>query len=1132
MNETNSLRYLLHVSDFHLTEDIQAGKHADAALDALVSKLQASNIQIDYLVHTGDVIDSSDIFYTVATENPEYIEYTKTVEDENGKPECLFDADRFSKEASLDEKRAFDALVNKRMIARFSEAEQLLRGFISRLNIAPGNTAICCGNHDVLRPFSVDIADVQCKRINNDSWKYSCPSQVEEAFDPFEDFLNNLNVANSQKRCNTSKPVSHCMIGNLNILILNTNWMNHGKQKAGYYCIRCEQAISVLKQLISEKEQKRDTLNIVLAHKPLYEICENPRLPYRRYIETPFMSNLKKYVGDNGLYLCGDKHTRSIAHSQIHAIRHYIGGEPLRVPLKKETSEVEYNLLEVSNYRIGIERKIHLRSSKATVWTCEIRPQDSVVDNLYRICSDYISKSALDIINRDRSFRTWDDICQEIHNWSRGKTKKWNNDLNILYKSICKYRKYGTDDISLTSDEIDIFDFIVKRINEQMKNVAFRNILNIRGEYDSGKSTFLSIFYIYLLNQYSVGAIDYIPAYYNLESNTMNALIDEHSSYNKTAQEGFRSFAGEIQDISEKEHQRVCYIIDGQDEQDCWSYSSEDSIGRGILDVLAEYKNSWYIMSYSQHRLPYFKNTMPMRKYNDTSDIMYFNPVDVRDSNSTDCRFKDFVGSFLTLVGSLPESTRKLHGKSTHYGSESESNNVYNTIINDACAIIRRFRRLTINPGFMYQNLQYIAPANVQKALSYQASISAEDVYSYYIDRQEMICMNEFGYGFVNYAPAMAYLFAFKGYTYERFKKLTQEAGYGSNLHIYEPINANRDKVYQAFLFIKKHSDAREYLIAMHYNRELRFYAENPNLDIAEDSILNEFITRNVSVIIRKLWTDTNKFIIVCDKLLQRENLSNCVQSTLIYCLAYMRMYNPIRDSLGKRLRQKAKETLQKQYKGCELHKIPWEVTGDDYSIRLKNFLNLSLLHTLLIYSSENSKSTLNFANALTLSLEKEIADDYISKNLGTCDAEGFRRYNRQIQRLYYGDLFIRGEANQRLLDPCDDRVDKGFDFHNCYNYLLVKLYSGESYSLKEFDLFTAVDLITTRRDRKYIRQHHVPSITEADTFFFKESVGDKAENIINDIKSILTFLLKQARKRENKAEYVEFIKRLCKRIK
>ena len=1114
VNDISTLRYLLHVSDFHLTEDKATKDHARAALDAVVNKLKTSEIHIDYLVHTGDIIDSSDIYYKIAKENPEFKKYIKADKDENGKRIFVFDNNSFISQATPGEKTEFDKLVKKKMETRFESAVEVMRDFISKLNVAPGNIAICCGNHDVLRPFSININDVRCKKNNDDSWKYTCPKLAEGIFTPFESFLDELNVANSRSRCGATKPVSYCMIGNLSVFILNTNWINHSKQKAGYYCVNCEHANAVLENLNSDKWQHRDTLNIVLAHKPLYEICENPRLPYKRYIETPFMSNLKKYVGGTGLYLCGDKHTRSIAHSPIHAIQHYIGGEPLRVPRKGEISEVEYNLLEVSNSRIGIERKMHLRSSKAKEWTCEMCPQDSVVDSIYRLCSIYLSKHSLDLINKNRDLKTWDDICQEFHNWTNSKKIEWKDNLNILYRSICKYRRFGIEDIALSTGEIDIYAYILNRIKEQMRDTSFRNILNIRGEYDAGKSTFLSLFYIYLLNQYSIGAIDFIPAYYSLENSEMSVHIEEHVSYNRAAKEEFKSFVREIQNISEKEHQRVCYIIDGLDEQDCWSYSSEDSIGRGILDVLAECDNSWYIMAYSQHRLPFFKNTMPMRKYNDTSDIMYFNPVDVRDLRSTDKRFENFVGSFLSLVAG-----------SSLFGLDISNEQM----IKDVCEIIRKFRRLTINPGFMYQNLQYITAFDSQTSQLLHINTPSEAVYAYYIDRQEMICMDEFGYGFVNYAPIMAYLFTFKGYTYERFINLPQEGD--SKPNVYMSIIENRSKVYQTFMFIKKHSDAREYLIAMHYNRELRFYAEHPNLEIEEDSILNEFITRNVSVIIRKLWTDKNKFIIVCDKLLQRENLSNTVQSTLIYCLAHMKMYKPIRDALGERMREKAEKTLKKQYNVNEINEILWDTKREDHSVRLRSFIDLGLLHTLVVYSPENYESTFTFANALVLSSVNGDNSDQTSASKVTNDLKGFIRYNRQLQRLYYGDLYMHGEANQRLLDPCDDKVDRGFDFHNCFNYLLVKIYSDDTYPLKEFDLFTIVDLLATRSSEDYIREHCIPSIAPDNTFFIQNSVKGKAEYIIQDVRNVLESSIEKANQQRNQDQYIRFLRALIEKI-
>ena len=139
------------------------------------------------------------------------------------------------------------------------------------------------------------------------------------------------------------------------------------------------------------------------------------------------------------------------------------------------------------------------------------------------------------------------------------------------------------------------------------KNPNLQNIINVRGDYSSGKSTFLGLFYIYLLYCYSYGKIKYIPAYFNMENDDILNKIQAGNTYALAVKETFASFVEEVEKIAQGEHTVVCYIIDGLDEQDIWSESSQDSIGRVALDILAETNNSKYIMSFCQNRLARFK---------------------------------------------------------------------------------------------------------------------------------------------------------------------------------------------------------------------------------------------------------------------------------------------------------------------------------------------------------------------------------------------------------------------------------------------------------------------------------------------------------------------------------------------
>lgn len=1081
MNVDKNSRFILHVSDFHLTEKKQDLLCAKSALKSLVNKLADENIKIDYLVHTGDIIDSSDLYEKVARKIKLPKEFFSQKENSNN---TQFDRKIFNKKATETQKNSFNMALLALTTKRFKKAENLFKEFISDLNIPLGSVVICCGNHDVLQLFPINNIAIKCKE-NDDKWVYTFPKEINNIFVPFETFLNNLETANSQKRCKSTSPIVHCNIDNLNFLILNTNWKNPLEQKPGYFCIRCD----YINTVINEIPMTPNTLNIVLAHKPLYEICEKARLSYQQYFQTLFMSNLRKFIGTKGIYLCGDKHTRSIGGSKFHDIPHYIGGEPLR---SKTIRDVEYNLLEINNGELGLEKKIHLTHQPAQIheeclgWECGIRPQDDVISKIYELSKVYIIDKAFGIMGNLKSTNSWESIYQEANNWDDICLQPWYDDLNRLYQAICKYRINGSTEITL--DGKNIFDFICERLNAQVGLSCSKNVLNIRGEYSSGKSTFLGLFFIYLLNQYSLGKINFIPAYFNVENEEMSMKIKNGISYFEAVKQAFDTYSKEIQHISVKEHQPICFIIDGLDEQDCWSYSTEDSIGRTLLNSLAEYNNSWYTMSFSQHRLPCFKNTMPNRKYNDSSDIMYFNPIDVREKGLGDSRFLSFVKSFL-----------KIQKNSNSLNDSLYETNIFPEItdafVKQICEIIRQFRRLTVTPGFMYDNFKYIIEWD-ETGLKHKSSY-VSDVYNYYIEKQHEICLDRLGYNFVKYAPAMAYLFSYKGYTYERFRLLREDHTLNRN-HPLNQICKHFDKIYHTFLFIKKHKDAREYLIALHYNRELRYYVEYPTESIDPNSILYEFMTRNIAVMIRKLWTDTNKFIIACEILLQRDELPACMQSMLVYCLAHLRMYDPIRDRLRKQLQDYGKNFLLK--KDCN----NWIVNKVDSVDKLNQFITLSLKHSMETFRLIDSNNSIELVNML-------LKD------------EDFRNYNRQFQMLYYEDLSIKGEESRHALNPATDIVYKGFDFHNCFYYLYVKLSSSWAYPLREFDMFTLWDLIYSRLLKKFLEGFR--SETEMKTFFYREKFDDRAKEVLIHTLNIFTNYLKTHKAESSSSVYSFFEK-------
>ena len=110
---------------------------------------------------------------------------------------------------------------------------------------------------------------------------------------------------------------------------------------------------------------------------------------------------------------------------------------------------------------------------------------------------------------------------------------------------------------------------------------------------------------------------------------------------------------------------------------------------------------------------------------------------------------------------------------------------------------------------------------------------------------------------------------------------------------------------------------------------------------------------------------------------------------------------------------------------------------------------------------------------------------------------------------LYYGDLCIRGENKRRPLNPGTDTVYKGFDFHNCFNYLYFKLVSEEKYPLREFDMFTMWDLILSRLLVEQLEERIVPNIVSK-TFFYHNDFSKTSIQVLEQAKSIFDLYISQ----------------------
>ena len=1040
---SNSMRkygnsiYILQVSDFHISEESQ--KSAEEALNAVTSRLKEMNISISYLVHTGDIINSKDI--------------KAKIEQEHG--------------TELKDEE-YDDFLDKIVLDRLTIAETIMNNFIKDLDVLQKNIVICCGNHDKVR----------------------YRSKKKNAFSLFENFLKHV--------CNHKELTALHKLDDLNVLVLNTN-ISDDKRVT---CIDCENLKKVLNPEFQVEDQKTwfytygknpntsledYKVNVIVAHQPLYDICEHIRLPYGSETQTTdFLSALQDFINGNGIYLCGDKHTSSIAASFIHDIPHYFCGHPFlfeennfpsdcvnKRSSQSSDTEVDYNLIEIREGKTGQVRKLHLIKRQGKPWKCQIHPIDAVVSELYETSKNYIAKNSFTLLETQSGIRysswvnlSWRNLFNRLNTGINSDNLK---EISNFYSLFCRL-KNESDETVKWDDKTNIFWELCKIVTKMMldnDHSYVQNLINIRGDYSSGKSTFLGLFYIYLLYQYNYGKINYIPAYFNIENDDILKRIQDGSTYSSAVKETFSSFVHRIENIARIEHTTVCYIIDGLDEQDIWSESSQASIGRVVLDILAETNNSKYIMAFCQNRLARFKNTMSAMKYYEKSYVMYFNSVSVKEKGLSNSSFVKFVRYI------IPSNQKEGNGQGESYNSFKNNDTLDEP---KECSAIRKLRRLSINSGFIYHNYQYLK--------EYKENDSINSIYMKYIDQQYQICLDTLGYNFIHYAPAMAYLFTYEGYTYERFKAMSP----GTSIYWEQKILEYSNKIYNTFIFIKKHKDAREYLLALHYNRELRYFAENPKSEISENSIINRLIPRNISIIIKKLWrNDQNKFVIVCHNLIEKRRLSNskpisnCTLSMLTYILAYLnRIPDYIRDEIKGLLHELSKAENQASKKLNPSGVDPWIIDGNN-SERMKKFIDLNFLHSEKILNAINTNTS--------VLLVKELLE-----------SPNFVLYNRQYMMWYYGDLTIYGENRINNLVPGEDIINKGIDYYNSFYTLYHKLYayfeSGCTYSypLLEFDLFTIFDLAYSRQLNKY-------SISR-DRFFYSDD--EKEKEVYIRIKDLL----------------------------
>lgn len=492
---------LLQLSDFHIKEGMPEPVN-NPIIKSLVSFLKDLKLGNIILVYNGDVIDA------------------KTIEE------------KIPVGASESEKQE---LWDKEAEKAFKKAEKYFDYIMKGLNIDNRHVVICCGNHDV-NPFYPKTEKFNCfydgekqkiyynpKRF--DQWKYFC-----ERMKFFEAKYDNTIIT----------------IEDLNFIVINCQWRN--KHENNSLCMNCSSILrlfseneSEIAKAVSDKEKD----NIYVAHNPFGDICENKKYPWP---QNKYVSIINKVNDTCVLQLFGDKHTSSVLGDQ------YLVGAPLS-PNKKENKgqPIVYRLHSFDTGKILHKAIVYEKGGwKSWYDIADLR-------EIYEISKSSLKDRALVYLFEDPNK---DTVVQKMESFDRYKKQKNWKKIDKLYKPTVRISVVQENGRStrIPSDAYGIIETVCSAINNHNSTNSKVNMF-LKGDYRSGKSTFVSIVYLNLLYGFNNGTIKDIPVYINLES--LDNYYESNCRNEKALLQTVKDILESMASMAKRFQQKVCLIIDG-----------------------------------------------------------------------------------------------------------------------------------------------------------------------------------------------------------------------------------------------------------------------------------------------------------------------------------------------------------------------------------------------------------------------------------------------------------------------------------------------------------------------------------------------------------------------------------------
>ncbi|MDR2568789.1 MAG: HD domain-containing protein [Oscillospiraceae bacterium] len=216
--------------------------------------------------------------------------------------------------------------------------------------------------------------------------------------------------------------------------------------------------------------------------------------------------------------------------------------------------------------------------------------------------------------------------------------------VETILSMIVKVRDIKAD--TKTAPPSNVFRWFTETVCNSRKTIP----IIVKGNPTLGKSTFMGLFYIFILEQFVNGKIDYVPFYYNNESAIKRSSNDEDvgEAVNRIAE-----FFKATNELANRLNIPALYVFDGLTN----STSYKNVVEEFVQNIEQQFKGS-----NNKDKLIYIIDEFSNRsseRYNiglheDVDYVMYFNNLDAATRPASDMQTFLFINAYAKLY-SLPD---------------------------------------------------------------------------------------------------------------------------------------------------------------------------------------------------------------------------------------------------------------------------------------------------------------------------------------------------------------------------------------------------------------------------------------------------------------------------------------------